>query len=124
MRPSTTLMLKFLEKVSAPTATGCWLWKAATNGKKGYGRFCIGGCKVILAQRAAFSMTYGEIPAGAFVCHTCDNPLCVNPQHLFLGNNSINMKDCHIKGRSKNVIRKGENHLARLSVRSRFGYPV
>ena len=77
----------------------CWLWTGATS--RGYGSYWGGGR--MLAHRYAWIATNGEIPAGLFVLHNCpdgDNPLCVRPDHLFLGTQAANMRDMTMKGRS------------------------
>lgn len=77
--------------------TLCWNFNGAINAT-GYGVFRYGG-KVQLAHRASYIISCGEIPDGLHVLHRCDNPLCVNPSHLFLGTHLDNMKDMSNKGR-------------------------
>lgn len=77
---------------------GCWLWTATTN-NKGYGNFKFNK-KYVGAHRASWMIHNGPIPKGKFVLHTCDNPPCVNPDHLFIGTNEDNLKDMAKKGRS------------------------
>ncbi|HXU04371.1 MAG TPA: HNH endonuclease [Polyangia bacterium] len=77
--------------------TGCTLWFGGSD-VRGYGRFFLGG-KVIVASRAAWELARGPIPTGLWVLHHCDNPPCVNPDHLFLGTHTDNMRDCVAKGR-------------------------
>jgi hypothetical protein len=88
---------------------GCWLW---TGGRfsTGYGSFSVGG-RVRVASRLAYAYTHGPIPDGLFVCHHCDTPLCVRPDHLFLGTNADNMRDAYRKGRVRppNVV-AGRTH--------------
>lgn len=81
----------------------CWQWKG-TLFSKGYGRLCGVG----YAHRISWMIHVGEIPSGLCVCHKCDNPSCVNPDHLFLGTNADNMKDKVDKGRSSRCL--GEHH--------------
>jgi hypothetical protein len=79
--------------------TPCWEWTRGTNKfPKNYGRFMHQG-KHKLAHRFAWEITHGAIPEGLQVCHKCDNPLCVRPDHLFLSTNSGNQKDSLRKGR-------------------------
>lgn len=85
----------------------CWIWIGAKNGK-GYGSTWIGN-KVALAHRAMFEVHNGPIPPGMLVCHRCDNPACINPEHLFLGTNSDNLQDSKRKGRQNLNRAKGSS---------------
>ncbi len=97
---------QFWERVDkADGPSSCWKL-VANKTSENYGRFRIGG-KTYRAHRVSYQVTYGLIPAGMLVCHKCDNPGCVNPQHLFLGTQGDNMLDCHKKGRNP---KDGENN--------------
>lgn len=77
----------------------CWVW-TGTSLDAGYGRIGWRGEKVI-ASRLAYELTVGPIPDGMWVLHRCDNPPCVNPEHLFLGTRQDNIDDMVAKGRQR-----------------------
>lgn len=84
----------------------CWIW-TGKPGSGGYGRINRGGCngRNVRAHRASWEIHYGKIPDGMWVLHTCDNPLCVRPDHLFLGTHTDNMHDCIRKNRHRAATR-------------------
>lgn len=79
---------------------GCWLWTGAQFNERGYGAFQVAHKKTVRAHRYAYQISNGSIPHGMFVCHSCDNPRCVNPAHLWLGTAQDNVTDKVLKGRS------------------------
>lgn len=91
---SETVNRRFWSKVRRVSG-GCWLWTGARNR---YGLFRLNG-KVRKAHRVAWELTNGPIPDGLNVLHTCDNPPCVRPSHLFLGTQAENVRDMWAKGR-------------------------
>lgn len=91
----------------------CWLWQGATYGAGRYGAF-YNGQKTVGAHRYSYELHHGPLPEGLLVCHACDNPICVNPEHLFAGSTADNNKDRDLKGRSRYP--RGEaHHHSRLS---------
>lgn len=105
--------------------TGCWNWSRYRNAL-GYGVLGVPLDRTMLAHRYAWEVYKGVVPAGLCVLHRCDNPSCVNPEHLFLGTQADNNEDMHNKGRG--VIPRGETHgCAKLTnkqvqeIREQFG---
>lgn len=98
--PPQPLTQRFAGKFRIDTQTGCWPWTAAVD-YHGYGRIQMGprGGGVIIAPRASWLIHNGPIPEGMCVLHRCDNPPCVNPDHLWLGTRSDNQRDMMAKGR-------------------------
>ena len=92
---------------------GCWLWKS-TKIPNGYGQMHFGHKylrKPMLAHRVSWILhNKTNIPDGLFVCHHCDNPPCVRPDHLFAGTRSDNMLDCSKKGRMCPVGQSKKTH--------------
>ncbi len=86
---------RFIEKVEKSST--CWYWKAQIY-PNGYGGFSLYG-KNMHAHRASWTLHNGEIPKGMCICHKCDNPCCVNPDHLFLGTYKDNTQDMIAKKR-------------------------
>lgn len=84
---------------------GCWKWTAGLV--KGYGQFKLCG-KHYLAHRIAYFLANGQVEEGLCVLHRCDNPACVNPDHLFAGTNQDNANDMVYKGRAAR--QKGSSH--------------
>lgn len=93
--------------------TGCWEW-ISNKIPQGYGMFWHRG-KSRRAHRISWEMKNGKIPKGILVLHKCDNPSCVNPDHLFLGNYKLNSLDMLQKKRHRAI--SGEKHyLAKLNI--------
>lgn len=102
----------------------CWLWSAATRGSNGYGAFWLNG-RHVGAHRFSYELHYGPIPDGLQALHNCpdgDNPLCVNPAHLWAGTNLDNVRDRGEKGRNASGDANGSRlHRERMPRGERHG---
>lgn len=98
-----TLKEKLLSRINK-TET-CWLWTGHCD-QNGYGRLLIGPNRKDMAHRLSYTLFIGPIPDGLYLLHSCDNPTCVNPDHLRPGTHDNNMNDMVIRGRSL----RGEKH--------------
>lgn len=88
----------------------CWLWQASKN-SNGYGQFTVKSrSRPIGSHRYAWELLRGPIPSGLGVLHRCDTPICVNPDHLFLGTAADNNRDMIEKGRDRKRGLKGEHN--------------
>jgi hypothetical protein len=102
-----SLYTRFWSRISQPSYDACWPW-TGTDGGDGYGVIVQGRKGNIRAHRLMWLIAHGPIPNGLFVCHHCDNPSCVNLNHLFLGTVSDNAQDMVRKRRNKPML--GELH--------------
>jgi len=105
---------RFWSKVNKTTVNECWEWTACLN-NGGYGQFKLNG-RMRPAHRISWMIRHGSMPPkdgsfhGLCVLHKCDNPRCVNPDHLFVGTHGDNMRDRSKKGRHSVGNRKGTSH--------------
>jgi hypothetical protein len=111
IRPFTEripIEIRFWKKVDKKSDDECWEWVGAKN-KQGYGKIgYFGG--FIATHRYSWLLHNGSIPDGLWVLHTCDNPPCCNPKHLFLGNHQDNMDDRQRKGRQPHTCHIGSKN--------------
>jgi HNH endonuclease len=104
MKPNNDIAA-VITRLSTRDESGCWLWNASIN-PQGYGKVKILG-RSMAAHRASYIAHRGNIPSGMQVCHHCDVPGCVNPEHLFLGTCADNHADRNRKGRQAKGDRQG-----------------
>ena len=95
----------FWDSVNIDSGTNCWEWTGPVMSGTGYGNAHING-RAVSPHRYVYESYYGAIPSGKLVCHECDNRLCCNPSHLFLGSHKDNTRDAI----SKDRLAKGERH--------------
>lgn len=95
------LVHEILSELAIPEPnSGCYLWDGHTS-TNGYGKLKRNG-KMLYAHRYVYRLVHGEIPGDMFVCHHCDVPSCINPEHLFLGTHADNQADMKQKGKYRN----------------------
>jgi hypothetical protein len=112
-------ILRFWNKVARGKPNECWEWQAARL-EPGYGIFMTKGNTTLRANRIALTLSKGPIPTGLDACHTCDNPPCCNPNHLFYGTMQRNLQDASAKNRCAvqrhpEIVRGERNGSAKLT---------
>jgi hypothetical protein len=102
-----------------PELGPCWMWTGANDGKAGYGKITVehkpGRQIRTQAHRASWMLHFGKIPPGLEVCHECDNPPCIRPEHLFLGNRAANQQDAARKGHKGKLTAHQAGFIKRLT---------
>lgn len=94
---------RLIENSRLNPKTGCWEWQLHKD-NSGYARIILPDHTRLLVHRASYEVFVGEIPNGLQVCHKCDNPICINPEHLFTGTPKENGEDKSRKGRVKKLL--------------------
>lgn len=120
-RPMGPPVIERLMTLSIPEPnSGCWLWFGSAT-PAGYGKIGIDG-KTMLAHRASYIAFRGPIPRRQLVCHVCDVPACINPDHLFLGTWCDNRADAMLKGRVRVEVMRAALTIARSHLPSGDGH--
>ena len=113
-----TLSVRFWSKVLINRPDECWPWSAGVRRKnEGYGAFWLNG-RHHPASRVAYALAFGEVPKSLHVCHTCDNPMCCNPAHLFAATHKENNNDKIRKSRDAAAERHGLTKLTSAQVQA------
>ena len=99
-KKGTTIRERFFKYVNKEK--DCWIWTASKNWQ-GYGKIGV-NYKDYRAHRLSWIIHHGHIPKGKLVLHRCDNPSCVNPNHLYIGNYKDNSNDCSVRGRRRVLV--------------------
>ena len=120
---------KFWLKTDKQSDDACWIFLGATD-KDGYGQFWDGDIQLMTrAHQFSAKIHLGDCPKGMCVCHTCDNPSCVNPNHLFYGSALDNQKDKmtknrQTKGESQGHSKLTNNQIEQIKARANENYKV
>jgi HNH endonuclease len=101
---------RFFKRVKVGKGDECWVWTGSQNNTHWHGQWRNAAGGIELTHRASWRLLKGAIPEGACVLHRCDNPVCVNPSHLFMGSQSDNAHDMWNKGRAKPKANLGASH--------------